>query len=102
MMIVARYKYFWHQMVLGMLKHSKILENQDTPQAAVFEAALRKTIRETENMQDGPDRIRAVELLYIKKTKTKEGVADELHVSTRTVDRWASAFINRLGHNMGY
>lgn len=59
-------------------------------------------LRETEQMEQGRDRIKAIDKILLSKTHTIDGVAIEQNYSRRTVQRWISDFICEVGRRSGF
>ena len=59
-------------------------------------------LRETEQMEHGQDRIKAIRMILLEKTHTIDGVAIELHYGRRTVQRWISEFVREVGKRSGF
>lgn len=59
-------------------------------------------LRETEQMEHGQDRIKAVNMILLNKTHTIDGVAIELHYGRRTIQRWISDFVKEVGKRSGF
>ena len=74
----------------------------DRPQVQAFRLAFEKAIKATAEMANGELRIYAIESILIDKTKTYEGVAQELHYERRTVQGWITSFVNLVGGLAGY
>lgn len=71
-------------------------------QVALFKQAYKDAIEETEEMSNGALRIKAINEILIKKTRTYEGVAQEIHYDWRTVQNWVTAFVNLVGKKAGF
>lgn len=74
----------------------------DREQVKNLKKALDEAIDETAELPNGELRIRAIELILFKKTRTYEGVAQELHYDWRTVQNWITAFVNLVGKKAGF
>ena len=65
--------------------------------------AITEAVKETEQMTNGRDRIRLIELLYWKRYwKTIEGAAYEVGYSKDRAKELHTEFIRLVGHYMGY
>ena len=65
--------------------------------------AIAAAVKETEQMTNGRDRIRLIELLYWKRYwKTIEGAAYEVGYSKDRAKELHTEFVRLVGHYMGY
>lgn len=74
----------------------------DRLQMQTFQRALHDAIDETSKMSNGELRMIAIDEILFAKTKTYEGVAQELHYDWRTIQNWITAFINLVGQKAGF
>jgi len=99
---MSRPRNFWYPYVVKMIKrYPKKLQADGTMQAAIAEIAIRKALSETLKMRDGEERVRVVEMVYIKQTHTMEAAASQIPVSERTAQRWSQVFIYLCAKHMG-
>ena len=61
---------------------------------------VRNAIAETVKLKDGMDRMRMIEAVFWKQTRTLSGAAALLHVSERTARRWHGDFIRLAASHM--
>lgn len=99
-----RYSHYWYGIVLVMLKEYKDLKQEKTIQASIMVQAIEKAIEETVRIdpEQGPDKVRAIDLLYFSKTHDMAGVSLTLHVSYGTVKRWSNSFVKLVAKHAGY
>lgn len=71
-------------------------------QAVIYLTAIRNAERETLKLPDGEDRLRAIEMIYYKKTHSPEGAAAALYISRRKLYRWCRAFVYAVAKNAGF
>lgn len=64
-------------------------------------AAVKDAIEETEQLIDGSERIRLIDLVLWKRTHTLQGAAMAVHVSERTAQEWHRQFIRLVGQKRG-
>ena len=64
-------------------------------------AAVKDAIEETEQMIDGSERIRLIDLVLWKRTHTLQGAALACYVSERTAQEWHRQFIRLVGQKRG-
>ena len=55
--------------------------------------AVERALKRTRSGPDGKERVRAVELVYFRRSHTIEGAAQQLHVSYMTAWKWTDSFI---------
>ena len=98
----SRYNKWWYGDVLNDLKNLDHIKNDNTMQATIFLTAVKNAEKETLLLPNGEDRLKAVNMIYYKKTHSVHGAARALYVSYSTVKRWLSAFVVAVGYNAGY
>ena len=64
--------------------------------------AITKVIADTVTEKDGTDQIRAINSIYFEDRKTPDGVASDLYVSKRTIEKWTHNFIYNVARELGY
>lgn len=74
----------------------------DRVQVAVLKTAFNEARKETEKLPNGELRIRAIDEVLVNKTRTYEGVAQEIHYDWRTVQNWVTSFVNLVGRKAGF
>lgn len=99
---MSRPTYYWHGMVKRMIMRYPKLKEEKSIQSGIFVKAIEKAIRETEKLNNGDCRLKAVQMVCFDKTMTVDGVAEELHYSWRTVQNWMNDYIKRVGKNAGF
>lgn len=62
-------------------------------QVKVFKSAYAEAIKETANLPNGELRLKAIDEILIKKTRTYTGVAQEIHYDWRTVQNWITSLL---------
>ncbi len=79
-----------------------LLPQDKSLQSKIFRFAIDEAFEETEKYNNGQERIRAINDVLIKKTKTYEGVAQDMHYDQRTIQGWITSFVNLVGKKAGY
>ena len=64
-------------------------------------AAVEDAIAETEQLVDGAERLRLIDLVLWKRTHTLQGAALACYVSERTAQEWHRQFIRLVGQKRG-
>lgn len=64
-------------------------------------AAVEAAIKETEQLADGGERLRLIDLVLWKRTHTLQGAALACYVSERTAQEWHRQFIRLVGQKRG-
>lgn len=85
-----------------MIENSQIIKNDNSLQAIMFTKAINEALEETAKLPQGDLRIKAINAILINKTKTCEGVAQELFYEQRTIQNWTISFIKLVGRKAGY
>lgn len=99
---MSRPRYYWYGSIRKMIMSLDLVKKERTLQATIFTRALEDAIEETKKLPNGDLRLKAVEEILIKKTKTYEGVALEVNYESRTVQNWVTSFVNLVGKKAGY
>lgn len=63
-------------------------------------AAVEKTIEETKALSDGMERLRLINLVFWKQSRTLDGACMACCISERTGRRWHTDFIRRVCKNL--
>lgn len=64
-------------------------------------AAVEAAVKETEQLADGGERLRLIDLVLWKRTHTLQGAALACYVSERTAQEWHRQFIRLVGQKKG-
>lgn len=78
------------------------MQEAKTPQEKAIQRAREAAKDETIKLSFGDLRLRAVELVLIKRTHTYAGAALEVHASEATVQRWCVAFVEIVARHAGF
>lgn len=63
--------------------------------------AVEAAVKETEQLADGGERLRLIDLVLWKRTHTLQGAALACYVSERTAQEWHRQFIRLVGQKRG-
>lgn len=99
---MGRPRYYWYGIVRQMIMATDKVKDERSMQSAIFTNAMNDAMEETLKLPNGKLRVKAVGEVLIKKTKTIEGVAQEVHYEHRTVQGWINSFVNLVGKKAGY
>ena len=99
---MVRYSTYWRWIPVRMIQEYSRLKKDTSKQAEIFREAIERAINETEQLPDGKLRIRAVQLVYLKKTHTMEGAAMKIYVSRSTVRNWLYDFVDLVALYAGF
>lgn len=100
--IMSRPRHYWYGIVKKMVMQYPELKNDGSKQAAEYVEAINKCLEDTRQMDEGENRLKAIDMVYFKKTETKIGAANILHYSDRTITRWLNSFVNAVGRQVGF
>ena len=95
-------KHYWYGIVKRLIMESPSHDKEESLQQYIISMAMEKANKETHKLPNGEERLRAVELVLIKKNKNVYGAALELYCSSRKVERWISSYINLVGRKAGF
>lgn len=99
---MSKPRYWWFGTVKAMLYRYPDGLMIDTVKGAEAFICIRKALEETKAARDGPERVKLIEMVFIKKTKMVYGAAAVMHVSESTAKRWVSEFVYLVAGKMGY
>lgn len=85
-----------------MLRQYPRLKELKTKEAVEYTEAISKALDEAKALNRGEDIIKAIDMIYFRKTHTIDGVADKLHASRRLVQRWLHNFVVKVGYYKGF
>lgn len=95
-------RYWWYGSVLRACKKYPAIKNENSFQSDLFTRAIEDALDSIAKGENGEAKVEAMRKLYFSKTHTIDGVALSEHYSRRTVQRWASDFVNLVGENAGF
>lgn len=75
------------------------IKNENTKAARVQCEAIESALKEIENQ---PEKTKAVKMVLFDKTHTLDGAAMELHYSYWTIKRWIQKYINDVAKKAGF
>lgn len=99
---MSRPRHYWYGSIKKMIMLSDTVKGERTLQATIFMHALEDALEETAKLPNGELRLKAVDEILIKKTKTYDGVALEVNYERKTVQNWITSFINLVGKKAGF
>lgn len=91
---MSKPRYGWWGYVKWMIRH---YPNQSQRERQ----AVQRAIEQTQRMDNGSERMRVVEMVFLKQTHTLEGAALMVPCSYMTARRWHNDFIRRVAKNFG-
>lgn len=97
----TRYRYYWYGICTQLLKQYPF-EGDNSPMAGMTKQCIENVLTDTAKLPNGDERVKVIELVYLKKTDTIEGAALKVYASRRTVQRWLSSFIYALAKELGF
>lgn len=65
-------------------------------------AAVRRTMARVSALEEGREKKRFLQLVYICRSRTLQGAAMELYISERTAKRWNQEAVGILAEELGY
>lgn len=88
---MSKPRYRWWGYVKAMLRAYPERANDDE------RAAVSAAMEEIKTMPDGAERMKLVDLVFIRKTHQLAGAAMQIPCSYETAQRWHADFIRRVG-----
>lgn len=97
---MSRPKYCWYGFVKRMIINGYY--NQDSENAIKLREAMEEVEKQTLELPNGEERMKAVDEILIKHTKTYDGVALELHYHKNIIQSWVTKYVNQVGKKGGW
>ena len=94
---MSKPRYGWWPYAKWMIRSNKGGGLMTKDERAAVEAA----VKETEQLADGGERLRLIDLVLWKRTHTLQGAALACYVSERTAQEWHRQFIRLVGQKRG-
>ena len=94
---MSKPRYGWWPYAKWMIRSYKVGGLMTKDERAAVEAA----VIETEQLADGGERLRLIDLVLWKRTHTLQGAALACYVSERTAQEWHRQFIRLVGQKRG-
>lgn len=86
-------RYDWWPYIKGMLRRYPEKTNEDETRA------VDTAIQDTQRLLDGADRMKVIQMVFLKKTHTLQGAALNVPCSYQTVKTWTQQFIRLVARN---
>lgn len=99
---MSRPRNYWFGIVKREITTPASQKNKNSNNTKRYNKAIKLALEQTEALDRGPDRVKAIELILINQTHTYTGASLELHYSERLIQRWISDFIYLVGKKVGY
>lgn len=96
-----RYRDFWYQSVLDMIKSYKKLEEEGSELALKYKKAIDDAFAYFDQYDYGDDLRKVIHMRYINNTHTVYGIYDKTHISERTIRNWSERFVRKVAENAG-
>lgn len=99
---MSRPRYYWYGIVKSLIcRYPDGLDISTVKGAEAF-ICIKKALGETQGIRDGAERLRLIDMVYIRKTHMIYGAADVLHISESVAKRWIGDFVYLVAAKMGY
>lgn len=99
---MSRPKYWWYDYVKKSIMHSVGGKAPATLQESISDMAVKKVLARTKGQYRGEERLKLIELVYIKRRYNVPGAAVQLHISEGTARDWNREFIYSVAKEMGH
>ncbi len=100
---MSRPKYWWDGTIKkGLRMYYRGGLDTRTIQGAAMHIGITRVLKRTEDMVDGMERIRVIEMCYMRNSYNVGIAAAYVHTSERTAQRWISEFVRAIGKEIGY
>lgn len=100
---MGRPKYWWDGTIRkGIRMYYAGGLDTGTIQGAAMHIGITRAMSAVAGMVDGRERLRVIELCFMRGMVNVGIAADRVHVSERTAQRWISEFVRMVGKEIGY
>lgn len=99
---MSRPKYWWYDYVKKSIMHSVGGKAPATLQESISDMAVKKVLARTKGQYRGEERLKLIELVYIKRRYNVPGGAVQLHISEGTARDWNREFVYAVAKEMGF
>lgn len=99
---MSRPKYWWYDYVKKSIMHSVGGKAPATLQESISDMAVKKVLARTKGQYRGEERLKLIELVYIKRRYNVPGAAVQLHISEGTARDWNREFVYAIAKEMGF
>lgn len=96
-------RYYWHDSICKILRRYPVkLKTDGTPRSKEYIEAIEEALAETaDKPYDGKERVRFLDMLYFRNTRTLNGAALECNISIRTAKKWSHDFVYLVAEKLG-
>lgn len=100
---MSRPKYWWYDYVKkSIMRNLGTGTAPETLQESISDMAVKKVLARTKGQYRGDERLKLIELVYIKRRYNVPGAAVQLHISEGTACNWNKEFIYDVAQEMGF
>ena len=99
---MSRPKYWWYDYVKKSIMHSVGGKVPETLQESISDMAVKKVLARTKGQYRGEERLKLIDLVYIKRRYNVPGAAVQLHISEGTACNWNKEFVYEVAQEMGF
>lgn len=99
---MSRPKYWWYDYVKKSIMHSVGGKVPETLQESISDMAVKKVLARTKGQYRGEERLKLIDLVYIKRRYNVPGAAVQLHISEGTASNWNKEFVYSVAEEMGF
>ena len=99
---MSRPKYWWYDYVKKSIMHSVGGKAPATLQEFISDMAVKKVLARTKGQYRGEERLKLIDLVYIKRRYNVPGAAVQLHISEGTACNWNKEFVYSVAQEMGF
>ena len=99
---MSKPRYRWWGYVKSMIRNYPAANGRYDQGTGLKERmAVQKAIDETEQMEDGKERMQVIDLVYFQRTHKLAGAAQMIPCSYETAQKWHAQFVKAVARNFG-
>lgn len=100
---MSKPRYGWWGYVKWMIRQYPARQDRYCQGSTLKERqAVQQAIDETENMENGKERLQVIELVFFRQTHTLEGAALMVPCHYKTAQKWHNDFIRLVASKYGF
>lgn len=100
---MSKPRYRWWGYIKSIIRNYPALEGKCCQGTTLKERmAVKRAIEQTEQLENGKERLQVIELVFFKQTHTLEGAALMVPCHYKTAQGWHNDFIRLVARNYGF
>lgn len=94
-------KSFWYIVAVKVIQNYNVIKNSEVKHEKQWADAIEKALVTAGNKDNGKYRLKAIDMVLIRRTHTESGAGGVLHYSQRSIKYFINEFVNDVIKNVG-